>query len=51
MFLRAFLEENRRYRWVPTIAAEATIYPEELSSRRRALPRFIPEFDMGQLES
>jgi hypothetical protein len=51
VFLRAFLEENRRYRWVPTIAAEATIYPEELSSRRRTLPRFIPEFVMGQLES
>lgn len=51
VFLRAFLEENRRYRWVPTIAAEATIYPEELSSRRHTLPRFIPEFVMGQLES
>ena len=51
VFLRAFLEENRRYRWVPTIAADATIYPEELSSRRRTLPRFIPEFVMGQLES
>jgi integrase len=51
VFLRAFLEENRRYRWVPTIPAEATIYPEELSSRRHTLPRFIPEFVMGQLES
>jgi integrase len=51
VFLRAFLEENRRYRWVPTIPAEATIYPEELSSRRRTLPRFIPEFVMSQLES
>lgn len=51
VFLRAFLEENRRYRWLPTIAAEATIYPEELSSRRHTLPRFIPELVMGQLES
>lgn len=51
VFLRAFLQENRRYRWVPTIPAEATIYPEELSSRRHTLPRFIPEFVMGQLES
>ena len=51
VFLRAFLEENRRYRWVPTIPAEATLYPEELSSRRHTLPRFIPEFVMGQLES
>jgi len=51
VFLRAFLQENRRYRWVPTISAEATLYPEELSSRRHTLPRFIPEFVMGQLES
>ena len=51
VFLRAFLEENRRYRWIPTIPAGATIYPEELSGRRRSLPRFIPEFVMGQLES
>ena len=51
VFLRAFLQENRRYHWVPTIPAEATLYPEELSSRRHTLPRFIPEFVMGQLES
>jgi integrase len=51
VFLRAFLEENRRYHWAPTIPAEATLYPEELSSRRHTLPRFIPEFVMGQLES
>ncbi|HZM65414.1 MAG TPA: tyrosine-type recombinase/integrase [Nakamurella sp.] len=51
VFLRGFLEENRRYRWVPTIPAGATIYPEELSGRRRTPPRFIPEFVMGQLES
>ncbi len=51
VFLRAFLEENRRYHWVSTIPAEATLYPEELSSRRHTLPRFIPEFVMGQLES
>lgn len=51
VFLRGFLEENRRHRWVPTIPVGATIYPEELSGRRRTLPRFIPEFVMGQLES
>ena len=51
VFLRAFLQENLRYHWVPTIPAEATLYPEELSSRRHTLPRFIPEFVMGQLES
>jgi integrase len=51
VFLRAFLEENRRYRWLPTISAEVAIYPEELSNRRHTLPRFIPEFVMSQLES
>lgn len=51
VFLRAFLEENRRYGWVPDIPAGAVIYPDELSSRRTSLPRFIDEFVMGQLES
>ena len=51
VFLRAFLEENRRYRWIAAIPTEAVLYPDELSSRRRSLPRFIPEFVMGQLES
>lgn len=51
VFLRGFLEENRRYDWVPAIPAGAVIYPDELSSRRTSLPRFIPEFVMGQLEA
>jgi len=51
VFLRAFLEENRRYRWVPAIPAGAVIYSDELSSRRKSLPRFIDEFVMGQLEA
>ena len=51
VFLRAFLEENRRYRWVPALPAGAVIYPDELSSRRRSLPRFIAEYVMGQLEA
>ena len=51
VFLRSFLDDNRRYRWVPGIPAEATIYPDEISARRRSLPRFIPEFVMNQLES
>ncbi len=50
-FLRALLEDNRRYQWVLAIPAEAVIYPDELSSRRRTLPRFISEFVMGQLEA
>ena len=51
VFLRAFLEENRRYGWVPAIGATAVIYSDELSSRRRSLPRFIPEYVMSQIES
>src|SRR5450755_3684144 len=51
VFLRSFLEDNRRYHWLPGIPAEATIYPDEISARCRTLPRFIPEFVMNQLES
>jgi integrase len=51
VFLRAFLEENRRHGWAPGISNTAVIYPDELSSRRHSLPRFIPEFVMGQLEN
>ncbi|MHB1555179.1 MAG: tyrosine-type recombinase/integrase [Acidimicrobiales bacterium] len=51
VFLRSFLEENRRYHWVPTIPLDAVIYHDEVGGQRRSLPRFIPEFVMGQLES
>ena len=51
MFLRVFLEENRRYGWVGGIAVDAVISHDEVSARRASLPRFIPEFVMAQLES
>lgn len=51
VFLRAFLEENRRHGWEPAIPAGAVIYPDELSSRKTSLPRFIDEFVMNQLEA
>jgi integrase len=51
VFLRAFLEENRRHRWLETISVDAVIYHDELSARQRALPRFITEPVMAQLES
>ena len=51
VFLRAFLEENRRYRWVGAIPLDAVIYHDELSARRASLPRFVPEPVMAQLES
>jgi integrase len=50
VFVRAFLNDNKRYGWLP-IPAEAVIYLDELSSHKRPLPRFLPEFVMAQLES
>jgi integrase len=51
VFLRAFLEENRRYRWVGAVPVDAVVYHDELSARRASLPRFVPEFVMSQLEA
>jgi integrase len=51
VFLRAFLEENRRHRWVEGINTDAVIYQDELSARHRSLPRFIAEPVMAQMES
>jgi integrase len=50
VFLRTFLDENRRYRWVP-IPLDAIVYHDEVSHRRTCLPRFLPETVMAQLES
>jgi integrase len=51
VFLRTFLEENRRYHWVEGIAADAVLYADEVATRHSHLPRFIPEPVMAQLES
>jgi len=51
LFLRVFLEENRRYEWLPQIPPSAVLYTDEVRSPRGSLPRFIPEFVMTQLES
>ena len=48
VLLRALLEDNRRYGWVPDIPLTAVIYPDELANRRHSLPRFIPEYVMGR---
>ncbi len=48
--LRGFLEHNRRHCWLPEIPPDAAIYQEDLPKRDKPLPRFIPEFVMGQLE-
>ena len=51
VFLRCFLEDNRRYHWVGAIPLDAVVYHDEVSCRRTSLPRFVPEFVMAQLES
>jgi len=51
VFLRGFLEDNRRHHWAPDIPADAVLYPDELRFRRQSLPRFIPEYLMNQLDS
>ena len=50
-YLRAFLEENRRYRWVSGVPLDAVVYHDEVPARRASLPRFLPEAVMAQLES
>lgn len=51
VFLRALLDDNRRYHWVAGIPADAVVYHDEVSSRRRSVPRYLPEEVMSQLES
>ena len=48
--LRVFLDACRRHGWLPRLPATAAIYHDDLPSRPRPLPRFIPEFAMAQLE-
>lgn len=48
--LRGFLELNQRHCWLPEIPATAMLYQDDLPARGRALPRFVPEFVMAQLE-
>lgn len=51
VYVRAFLNDNKRYGWAPAIPSDAVIYLDELSSHKRPLPRFLPESVMAQLES
>lgn len=48
--LRGFLETCRRYDWMPGLPATTAIYLDELPSRPRPLPRFVPEFVMAQID-
>ena len=47
---RVFLDACRRHGWLPRLPATAAIYHDDLPSRPRSLPRFIPEFVMAQLQ-
>lgn len=50
IFLRIFLEHNRRFAWLPDIPADAAIYQDDLPRRDKPRPRFASEFVMAQLE-
>ncbi len=49
--LKGFLEHCRRHGVLPRLPASAVIYPEDLPRRPPAVPRFIDEAAMAQLES
>ena len=50
-FIKVFLDWGRRHGTLDGLPADAVIYEEEVSRPADALPRFIPEFVMAQLES
>ena len=49
--IRVFFDACHRHGWLPGLAANATIYVEELPFHHDQIARFIPEFVMAQLES
>lgn len=49
--VKVFLEWGRRHHTLPGLPADAVIYEEELGEPAEALPQFIPEFVMNQLEA
>ncbi len=46
VILRSLLQACHRHEWLPGLPAPAALYLDELPSRPRPLPRFIPEFVM-----
>ena len=48
--LKVFLDDVRLHEWAPGLPANATYYRGEIPRPRQALPRFIDEFVMGQLQ-
>jgi integrase len=49
--LRVFFDACHRHGWLPGLAANATIYVEELPFHHDEIARFVPEFVMAQLEA
>jgi integrase len=50
-FTKVFLDWGQRHHTLPDLPVNAVIYEEEVSRPADALPQFIPEFVMAQLES
>jgi integrase len=48
--LKVFLDDVRLHDWAPGLPPNATYYRGEIPNVRNALPRFVEEFVMGQLE-
>jgi integrase len=48
--LKLFLDHGRRYQLLPRLPASAVVYREDLPRREPAVPRFIDETAMAQLE-
>jgi len=49
--LKVFLDDVRLHDWAPGLPANATYYRGEIPRPRQALPRFVDEFVMGQLQT
>jgi integrase len=49
--IRVFFDACHRHGWLPGLAANATIYVDELPFHHDEIARFIPESVMAQLES
>lgn len=49
--LRTLLDHCRRYEWLPGLPATATFYHDDFPTQYAALPRFVTEFVMEQLEA
>jgi integrase len=49
--LKVFLDDVRLHEWAPELPANATYYRGEIPNKPTAMPRFIDEFVMGQIDN